>query len=309
MEFDYIKWIKAFQAAALTKDRNSLHQLRISIYKGTMKFVQSGGYTVDDGRHIVIDNRCIVSEYFRKPDKLSSTVSHDTQFSVINADCLEVAQLLHNSGYSPCVLNLASRQNPGGGVLNGAGAQEENLFRRTNLFMSLYRYAQYATGYGLTKDQDSYPLDRNTGGIYSDNITVFRGSEKNGYCLLKQPFRLSFVTVPALNHPELIERDNRYYIVDNLVKATKEKMRTILRIAGKYEKDCLVLGAFGCGAFCNPPHHIAMLFREVFMESEFCQAFRNVVFAILDDHNSGHQHNPDGNALPFFEVFDEIIPI
>jgi len=84
-----------------------------------------------------------------------------------------------NSGLNPGVLNLASRQNPGGGVLNGAGAQEENIFRRTNLFMSLYRFAHYAENYGIKKSENNYPLNRNTGGIYSGNITVFRASEKN----------------------------------------------------------------------------------------------------------------------------------
>jgi uncharacterized protein (TIGR02452 family) len=29
---------------------------------------------------------------------------------------------------------MASRSNPGGGYRKGSGAQEENLFRRTNLF-------------------------------------------------------------------------------------------------------------------------------------------------------------------------------
>lgn len=28
-----------------------------------------------------------------------------------------------------------------------------------------------------------------------------------------------------------------------------------------------------------------------------------ITFAILDDHNAGKQHNPDGNYKPFVEVF------
>jgi uncharacterized protein (TIGR02452 family) len=77
-----------------------------------------------------------------------------------------------------------------------------------------------------------------------------------------------------------------------------------LRIAGKYQHDCLVLSAFGCGAFRNTPAHVAALFREVFRETEFIRQFRLIVFAILDDHNSGREHNPEGNVLPFLDVFD-----
>jgi uncharacterized protein (TIGR02452 family) len=147
-------------------------------------------------------------------------------------------------------------------------------------------------------------LNRHTGGIYSGNITVFRGSEKNGYCLLECPFVSSFVTVPAINRPELLKKNGEYYIVDELVELTKDKIRTILRIAGKYNHDCLVLGAFGCGAYENPPNHMAELFKNVFSEEEFINKFKIIVFSILEDHNSKKTHNPNGNMLPFLEVFE-----
>jgi len=67
----------------------------------------------------------------------------------------------------------------------------------------------------------------------------------------------------------------------------------------------LVLSAFGRGAFANPPNHVAELFKEVFSENEFLGFFRHIVFAIYEDSNSGKEHNPNGNVLPFLEVFDE----
>jgi uncharacterized protein (TIGR02452 family) len=115
---------------------------------------------------------------------------------------------------------------------------------------------------------------------------------------------MSFVTVPAINHPELTREDGQFRLSGGLIGPTKEKIKTILRIAGTYRHDCLVLGAFGCGAFANPPGHVAELFREVFGEPEFSQAFKYVAFAIFEDHNSGKEHNPNGNALPFFEAFN-----
>jgi uncharacterized protein (TIGR02452 family) len=90
------------------------------------------------------------------------------------------------------------------------------------------------------------------------------------------------------------------------VEPTKTKIRTILRIVGKYKHDCLVLGAFGCGAFANPPNHMAELFREVLFEKEFISKFKLIIFSIFEDHNSKKGHNPDGNVLPFLEVFNAL---
>jgi uncharacterized protein (TIGR02452 family) len=278
---------------------------RAEIFRQTVEIVNSGGYILN-GRKIAVDKTEIAAntEFFDVGFSLKEIQhSQNTKFSVIEADCLEVAELLLKAGFNPCVLNMASGRNPGGGVWNGSGAQEENLFRRSNLFDSLYQFADYATQYGITKHKKQYPLDRNFGGIYSKNVTIFRSSENSGYALLSSPFQVSVVSVPAINRPELTEMSGKLYIARHLIEPTKEKMRAILRIAGKYEHDALVLSAFGCGAFCNPPEHIALLFKEVFAENEFINRFALVVFAIINDYNSHRAHNPTGNFEPFRKIF------
>jgi uncharacterized protein (TIGR02452 family) len=281
-------------------------ELRAEIFQQTVKLVQSGGYTIDNA-YVKIPPALpdSSSEYFDAPDRLANPLNYKPGYSVINADCLETAEILAKAGHNPCVLNMASRQNPGGGVLNGAGAQEENLFRRSNLFLSLYQFAPYAAEYSIKKHIKSYPLKANTGGIYSADITIFRASEQNGYSLLKNPYTVSIVSVPAINRPQLIARNGTLRITDTLIEPTKEKIRTILRIAGIYKHDTLVLGAFGCGAYANPPNHMAELFKETFAEPEFAASFRLIIFSILEDHNSRQTHNPNGNVLPFFEVFNK----
>jgi uncharacterized protein (TIGR02452 family) len=301
--FNHIDWLHQFKIAS--EQKLGFRELRAKIFQDTIKRVQAGAYSIDEiSIHIQNDNVIESAEYFEKPDSLPTGTNYDTKFAVINADCLETAYLLLQSALNPCVLNLASRQNPGGGVLNGAGAQEENIFRRSNLFLSLYQFAPYANEYGIRKNQKQYPLNRNSGGIYSANITVFRGSEKHGYCLLKKPFKISVVSVAAINHPTTVQKNNLFYLTDDMIEPTKEKIRTILRIAWKYNHDSLVLGAFGCGAFGNPPNHVAELFKAVFSEFEFINKFKVVVFAILEDHNSHKTHNPNGNVLPFLQTFD-----
>lgn len=45
------------------------------------------------------------------------------------------------------------------------------------------------------------------------------------------------------------------------------------------------------------------MFHEVFDEPEFKGHFTEVYFAILEDHNSHKDHNPQGNYKPFAEEF------
>ena len=76
----------------------------------------------------------------------------------------------------------------------GAGAQEENLHRRTNMFQCLedpYREleGQRDSGYHIPEVKcnilkfilkETFFL-QSFGGIYTPDVSVFRGSESNGY--------------------------------------------------------------------------------------------------------------------------------
>ena len=86
---------------------------------------------------------------------------------------------------------------------------------------------------------------------------------------------------------------------------TLDKMRTIFRIGLDHGHDSLVLSAMGCGAFANPPAHIAKLFHQVIEEEEFKNRYRLIDFAILDGYKTGLRHNPDGNLLPFQREFGQ----
>ena len=64
---------------------------------------------------------------YKAPFELESLppVEGGTRISVVNEDCIRVAEGLGRKGLDTAILNMASLRHPGGGVHNGAGAQEE----------------------------------------------------------------------------------------------------------------------------------------------------------------------------------------
>eukprot|EP00435_Cladocopium_sp_Y103_P025850 s2583_g6.t1 len=64
----------------------------------------------------------------------------------------------------------------------------------------------------------------------------------------------------------------------------RQKLRSTLRMAAEHGDEALVLGAFGCGYFGNPPEAVAEVFQEL-LTSEFQGVFRLCVFALLRDRN------------------------
>ncbi|MBQ1648050.1 MAG: TIGR02452 family protein, partial [Bacteroidales bacterium] len=221
-----------------------------------------------------------------------------------NDDCVVVAKRLIDEGYNPAMLNLADLYTPGGLVEYGSGAQEENLCRRSNLILSLYQFSQARIrqypDLGLVQHADQYPMDERNGGVYSGIVTFFRGPESEGSLLEETPHNIPVISVAALSGPRI---GSDGMMLPQETEITLEKMRTIFRIGMANFHDSLVLSAMGCGAFANPPAHIAKLFHQVIEEDEFKNAFRLIDFAILDGYRTGLRHNPDGNLLPFQREF------
>lgn len=302
-----VEWTRTFSAASAARDGDSLRRLRREVWSHTVEIVRASAYEVgrarvelDAARAGTLRQRTV---FYPQTDDLVAPArrgQYRTLVSVHNADFLEIARAIATPECVPAVLNMAGRRNPGGGVHDGAGAQEENLFRRSNAFCSLYQFVDYASDYGVPRNAGaSYPIPRESGSIYSPGVTVFRSAESTGYALLLHPYRVNVVTVPAIHEPALVERQGQLRLTDGMARATLLKIRAIFRVAARHEQPDVVLSAFGCGAFRNPPQHMAELFREVLAEPEFAGVFRRVAFAIIDDHNAFHRASPEGNYVPF----------
>jgi len=186
-----------------------------------------------------------------------------------------------------CVLNFASPTNPGGGVRRGANAQEECLCRCSTLWFNLSELSAWKRFYEPHRHQNN-PLN-NDDCIYTPGVIVFKTDTE-----IPEPLRINdwwqtdVITCAA---PDLrIGKDGQRQISishEELKQIYVKRMRRILSIAAVKENDVLILGAFGCGAFGNPPEIVAEAIKQVI--NEFRYHFRVIEFAVYctekDKHN------------------------
>ena len=302
-------WLSGMYKASITRGGDAKRALLTKVFTHNLDIFRDGAYRTESGRVVTLPvSGAFVenSQMFSAPIQLPAEyIKADTQLSVLNVDCIIATRDLVEQGLNPAVLNMASLYHPGGGVLQGSGAQEEELCRRSTLAISLYqfslpggRYGDLADMVGVKRRAERYPMDNTYGGIYSPGITFFRGTQEEGYVLLEETFQAAVISVASLNYNpkhghNTLDNGN---IPESDKPVLKEKIRTILRIGALKGHDSLVLGALGCGAFCTPPAQMARLFHEVLDEPEFDGRFRKIVFAIIDSASSN-------NYKPFLKEF------
>ncbi len=83
---------------------------------------------------------------------------------------------------------------------------------------------------------------------------------------------------------------------------TRDKIICLLSAAAHTGNTVLVLGALGCGAFQNPPQHMALIFRDVLQLPQFQGRFERVVFAVYTTGAAASQNNHDS----FLDVFGDV---
>lgn len=298
------KWNQAIAVKNMHERRSLTRPLLARVFKDTVETVRQGGYNTPDGWVDLNLNKDIEFQtvFYDMPVQSVQTDIRDksNEIAVMPVDCLELARdiVVGNPDAQVCVLNLASYANPGGDVYDGAAAQEEYLFRCSDYFRSLYQYADYAYMYGVKQHPEFiYPLHNEFGAVFSRGVTVFRSTQANGYKLLERPFKVNMLAAAAHRNPKTVTvgEEVRYTRAEEAYMINK--VRTILRVAYENGQTHLVLGALGCGAFNNPPKHVAQIFKMVLEEPEFRRIFHYVYFAIINDHNS------NGNYEAFEKVF------
>ena len=161
------------------------------------------------------------------------------------------------------LLNMASDVKPGGGVVNGARAQEEDVCRRTTLYPTLL-----AQRYPLAADEV----------VFTPDVKILKDSDMVATQKKNPPVIAGVVSAAAIRRPTLAW--NGTYMPDDL-DLMRCKIHMVLETFEYHGIDRLVLGAWGCGAFRNPPEEVAHLFHDALTGDRFAGRFKHVAFAIL----------------------------
>lgn len=162
------------------------------------------------------------------------------------------------------LLNFASYLNPGGCFLQGSSAQEESLCHHSFLYEVIKEISEYYDWNQAHKNKGMYE-DR---ALYSPDIFFF--SEDGNIR------KADVLTCAAPNRSLLLKYHS--FTEENNHAALTSRIEFIKNICVENNCEQVILGAWGCGVFCQDPENIASLFI-----SKFSHTGMTVIYAIPDE--------------------------
>lgn len=193
--------------------------------------------------------------------------------------------------------NMANAYVPGGAYVEGAAAQEENMFRRTDCHFRI-DYREYDRDLDRYRPEMTRLVSGEDGVVYLDTMrprVCIRGPEDRsradlGYDWLPENeifpfFELCAAAQDLRHHSEFDPVEGRKRIAAQLDTLRYQGVRHV------------VLGASGCGAFRNPANLVAKIYREEIDK-------RAVDFSVIAFAIRSAGYGPD-NYTPFAEAFSQ----
>ncbi|PZF71648.1 TIGR02452 family protein [Taibaiella soli] len=265
---------------------------RITKAKETVSIIEEGHYFVNDRKidiqqciqhsiqHAVLHREDSFEPILLAAAEKIKTLNEHTVITVQQQRVLAAAEEMMQTKQNIGCLNFASANNPGGGFLGGAQAQEESLALSSALYGSLMQNFEM---YEFNRGRRTYLYSDHM--IYSPEVPVFRNDDGE---LLEQPYRMSFITSPATNIGAI--RNNRPEEMEHVEATMLRRMDKVLGLFVLNNVEHLLLGAWGCGVFQNDPKDIAHYFHHYLNQGgKYGKCFKSIVFAVYD--RSKNQEN------------------
>jgi uncharacterized protein (TIGR02452 family) len=221
-------------------------------------------------------------------EEISVQQEHPLTITVTPIDGLIAAEKFSQAGQRVVLLNTANPFRKGGNYLRGMEGREEDLFRRTDLSISLDEQA-----YAPPKGYARYNV------FYSDKVAVLRQGLEQQYVFYdkKEFLNISVISSAAYNFKNsgLATDDVRY------LESMEKKIILQLETALLQGHTNVILGAFGCGVLKNDPKTVAQVYQKLLLAPRYRNAFAQVEFAIDPDTEATKDH-----YLAFKAVFDGV---
>ena len=249
----------------------------IKIFENTVWMCENNRRLVDKIKSSMACNRVISEE--NADDILENLIygnetEKEVKMIVSKKRSFEAASAYRGKHIS--VLNIASATNPGGGVTKGASAQEECLCRISTLYKCIsaseiteafHKKHRYALKTG--KMNSLYNDDC----IQTCDVTVFKSDTAKPVLLSEEDwFDVDVISCAAPNLRYMSQHDKNWKknVTDKkLFDIYKKRINRVLDIASCAKSDVIILGAFGCGAFANPPELVAKAMHAAIDEHKY----------------------------------------
>lgn len=248
---------------------------RIEIFEDTYHFYQQNPFL----RQAVQES---LAKQFFVPANQVLVNDNQTRYSqdalIVLSDKRTFQAAMQYSDKKVAVLNFASATNPGGGVVGGSNAQEECLCRTSTLYANLTDQGMMRAFYQPHRQQlrsGQMDFTYNDDLIYTPDVVIFKSDTAFPTTLPEHHWqKVDVITCAAPN----LNYGSQMISPDELAQIHENRCRKILAVAQEQNVEVVILGAFGCGAFGNPPEIVAKgMMRAI---QDFSKAFQTIEFAI-----------------------------
>ncbi len=263
----------------------------IKIFLDSMQLCKENK-TLNNATNIAKSNQQVILE--TDLINISENTLYDTPAKIIVSQKRSYQAAGFYKNMTICVHNFASATNPGGGVGNGANAQEECLCRCSNLYPCLMTDELHEKFY--KPHRAAHDPIHNDDIIYTPGIIVFKSDTATPQTLPEADwYSVNVITCAApnlRNNPSNMynpnDGKNPIKLKDTeLLQLHEKRLRRILDVAYAQGNEVVILGAFGCGAFANKPEIVALAAKNVI--KYYLNKFKVIEFAVYcsprDDTN------------------------
>lgn len=254
-------------------DYSDRKQKKVEIFEDTERLYKTNGTLTE-----AIKNTIARTKFYPANAAIVEPTVHDKPavITVSKNKSLQAAYnyLVKNPGAKVCVHNFASATHPGGGVKWGSSAQEECLCRCTTLFPCLSTDDLFRKYYKFHRDRhDTFYTDAV---IYTPGIIAVKSDLDFPQRLPEQEWEtIDVVTCAAPNlRDQVLSKDK----VQEFKQLHIHRAEKIILAAAENGAEVLITGAFGCGAFKNPPEIVASAWKTAIQKHR--NALKAIEFAV-----------------------------